>query len=229
MFLRGANSMKSISVAVVDDHPMLLAGVTTLFENSEGFNIVGSGASAADAIDMMKHRPDVIILDLNMPGNAFDAISKISAKASGTKVVAFTASNGIEHAVHALEAGANGYILKGSTADELLHGVRAVHAGETYIAPTFASKVISALRNASLRKAAVRAIKLSIREEQIVRLLLRGRTNKEIATALGIREKTVKHYMTILMQKLQARNRLEVVIAAQKLDVEACSQSFWPQ
>ena len=86
------------------------------------------------------------------------------------------------------------------------------------------------MRNASLRKVAAQAIKLSIREEQIVRLLLRGRTNKEIAAGLGIGEKTVKHYMTILMQKLQARNRLEVVIAAQKLEVQSHQdngRSFW--
>ena len=89
--------------------------------------------------------------------------------------------------------------------------------GETFISQSFASKVIMALRNESMRRIAAQAIKLSIREEQVVKLLLRGRTNKEIATGLGITEKTVKHYMTVLMQKLQVRNRLEVVIAAQKL------------
>jgi DNA-binding CsgD family transcriptional regulator len=80
--------------------------------------------------------------------------------------------------------------------------------------------VIEALRTASMRKVAAGPIKLSIREEQIVRLLLRGRTNREIAIGLGIGEKTVKNYMTILMQKLHARNRLEVLIAAQKLEVD---------
>jgi DNA-binding NarL/FixJ family response regulator len=222
--------MKPISVALIDDHPLLLAGVATLFEASDGFELVAKGACASDAIEVMKQHPDVIILDLNMPGDAFDAIAVIAANSEGTKVVAFTASTGIDHAVRALEAGASGYILKGSSAEELLQGVRAVHAGETYIAQGFATKVIAALRNASLRKIAAQAIKLSIREEQIVRLLLRGRTNKEIAAGLGISEKTVKHYMTILMQKLQARNRLEVVIAAQKLEVESHldnGRSFW--
>ena len=92
--------------------------------------------------------------------------------------------------------------------------------GETFITPSFATKVIVALRDASLRKLAARAIKLSIREDQIVKLLLRGRTNKEIANQLNISEKTVKHYMTLLMQKLNVRNRLEVIIAAQKLGEE---------
>ncbi len=99
--------------------------------------------------------------------------------------------------------------------------VRAAHCGETYITPGFACKVIEALRIASLRQMSANApIKLSLREEQIVRLLLRGYTNRQISVGLGIGEKTVKNYMTILMQKLHARNRLEVLIAAQKLEVD---------
>jgi len=100
---------------------------------------------------------------------------------------------------------------------ELIQAVEAVRHGETYITHSFASQVIAALRNATLRRVAAEAARFSIREDQIVRLLLRGKTNKEIAVSLEIGEKTVKDYMTILMQKLNARSRLEVVIAAQKL------------
>lgn len=212
----------SISIALVDDHPLLLSGIARMFEQAGDFDVVACGATADEAVEIVaQHVPDILILDLSLPGNAFDAIASIASKTDGTKVVAFTASTGIEYAVRALEAGASGYMLKGSTADEVMRGIRAVWGGEVYITQGFASKVISALRNASLRKIAAQAIKLSIREDQIIRLLLRGRTNKEIAIALGISEKTVKHYMTVLMQKLQARNRLEVVIAAQKLEADA--------
>lgn len=120
----------------------------------------------------------------------------------------------------ALDAGANGYVLKGSNAQELIQAVESVCQGETYITQSFAIQVIAALRNASLRRMAAEVVQLSIREDQIVRLLLRGRTNKAIAISLNISEKTVKNYMTILMQKLHARNRLEVVIAAQALAAE---------
>ncbi|PSH61247.1 MULTISPECIES: response regulator [Phyllobacterium] len=213
--------MGRISVALVDDHPLMLAGVVNLFETNDDFVVVGKGATSEDALHLnRKLRPDVMVLDLFMPGNVFDVISEIVTKSSGTKVVAFTAMTGSDHAVRALNAGASGYILKGSSAEELLQGVRAAHCGETYITPGFAYKVIEALRTASMRKVAAGPIKLSIREEQIVRLLLRGRTNREIAIGLGIGEKTVKNYMTILMQKLHARNRLEVLIAAQKLEVD---------
>ena len=212
--------MVPISVALVDDHPLMLAGVVNLFETNSEFSVVAKGASADDALQISRQlRPDVMVLDLYMPGNVFEVISEIGTNPGGTKVVAFTAMTGSDYAVRALHAGAKGYVLKGSSADELVEGVRAAHSGETYITPAFAIKVIEALRIASLRKRAAGPIKLSIREEQIVSLLLRGRTNREIAIGLGIGEKTVKNYMTILMQKLHARNRLEVLIAAQKLEV----------
>ena len=99
---------------------------------------------------------------------------------------------------------------------ELIQAIMAVQTGETYITQSFASRVIAGLRDASLRRKAAEAVILSIRERQIVRLLMNGKTNKEIAIAIKISEKTVKHYMTALMQKLQVRNRVEVVIAAQK-------------
>ena len=155
-----------------------------------------------------------------MPGDPFEAIAKIAEFSPLTKVLAFTASAGIDYAVRALEAGVSGYVLKGSTANELSEAIQKVLTGDTFITPSFATKVIVALRDASLRKIAARAIKLSLREDQIIKLLLRGRTNKEIASQLKISEKTVKHYMTLLMQKLNVRNRLEVIIAAQKLGDE---------
>lgn len=212
----------TVSIALVDDHPLLLSGIARMFEMDGGFDVVATGATADDAVEIAsRYLPEVLILDLNLPGDAFAAIAAIVSQTDKTKVVAFTASTGIEFAVRALESGASGYLLKGSSADEVLRGVGAVCRGEIYITQGFAGKIISALRNASLRKIAAQAIKLSIREDQIVRLLLRGRTNKEIAISLGISEKTVKHYMTVLMQKLQVRNRLEVVIAAQRLEAEA--------
>jgi DNA-binding NarL/FixJ family response regulator len=199
--------MGSISIALVDDHPLLLAGVVNLFEVNDDFTVVAKGATADDALQInRKLRPDVMVLDLFMPGNVFDVITEIVTKSSGTKVVAFTAMTASDYAVRALNAGA-------------IQGVRAAHNGETYITPSFACKVVEALRIASMRRMSAGPIKLSIREEQIVRLLLRGFTNREIAVGLGIGEKTVKNYMTILMQKLHARNRLEVLIAAQKLEV----------
>jgi DNA-binding NarL/FixJ family response regulator len=211
--------MSPISIALIDDHPLMLSGVVNLFERNDDFVVVAKGTTADEALQINREFvPDVMVLDLFMPGNVFEVISEIVRTSRGSKVVAFTAMTGSDYAVRALNAGASGYILKGSSAEELIQGVRAAHCGETYITPGFACKVIEALRIASLRKAGA-PIKLSLREEQIVRLLLRGYTNRQISIGLGIGEKTVKNYMTILMQKLHARNRLEVLIAAQKLEV----------
>jgi DNA-binding NarL/FixJ family response regulator len=205
-----------VSVALVDDHPLLIEGIIALFSRAQNIEIASTGSSAKDIIDISsRFRPDVIIVDLSMPGDVFGAIATSIRVSPNTKVVAFTAASGVEAAIRALDAGANGYVRKGSSAQELIQAVEAVRHGETYITQSFANQVIAGLRNAPLRKVAAAAVRFSIREYQIVRLLLRGKTNRDIAIALRISEKTVKNYMTILMQKLNARNRLEVVIAAQ--------------
>ena len=218
--------MGRVSIAFVDDHPVLLNGLAHIFSEIARFEVLAVGRCASDVVALATaQHPDVVLLDLNMPGDAFAAIARIRELSPQTKIVVFTASAGIDHAVRALEAGATGYVLKGSTDDELMQAIDTVLAGETFITPSFASKVIAALRAASIRRTAALKVKLSVREDQIVRLLLLGRTNKEIAQRLQISEKTVKHYMTLLMQKLQARNRVEVVLAAQELGGYASDRS----
>jgi len=210
--------MSTVSIGLVDDHPLMIEGIVALLSRAQGLQVLSTGSTAKDIIDIsLRFHPDVIIVDLSMAGDVYEAIATSIRLAPNTKVVAFTAATGVDSAIRALDAGASGYVLKGSSAQELIQAVESVRLGETYITQNFASQVIAALRNTSLRRQAAEAVRFSIREDQIVRLLLRGNTNKEIAISLKISEKTVKNYMTILMQKLHARNRLEVVIAAQKL------------
>jgi DNA-binding NarL/FixJ family response regulator len=210
--------MSMISIGLVDDHPLMIEGIVALLSRAHGLQVLSTGSTANDIIDISsRFHPDVIIVDLSMPGDVYAAISSSIKVSPNTKVVAFTAATGVDSAIRALDAGAIGYVLKGSSAKELVHAIESVRDGKTYITQSFASQVITALRSASLRRAAAEAVRLSIREDQILRLLLRGKTNKQIALSLTISEKTVKNYMTILMQKLNARNRLEVVLAAQSL------------
>lgn len=186
--------------------------------------MVETGTSAGEAVAIAKRRRlDVIVLDINMPGNVFEAIAAIREVSAATKIVVFTASTGPETAVRALEAGASAYVVKGSTIDDLKGAIAAVLNGETFISQDMAFKVISQLRNGADAPARMQ-IRLSVREEQVVRLLISGKTNREIAGELGIGEKTVKHYMTVLMQKLQVRNRLEVAMAAQTMLPAAISR-----
>jgi DNA-binding NarL/FixJ family response regulator len=210
--------MSIVSIGLVDDHPLMLEGIVTLLSRAQGLQVLSTGSTARDIIDISsRFHPDVIIVDLSMAGDVYEAIATSIKVSPNTKIVAFTAAIGADSAIRALEAGVSGYVLKGSSANELIQAVESVRHGETYISQSFASQVIAALRNASLRRLAAEAVRFSIREEQIVQLLLRGNTNRQIAVSLKISEKTVKNYMTILMQKLNAHNRLEVVIAAQKM------------
>ncbi|APG08903.1 two-component system nitrate/nitrite response regulator NarL [Bradyrhizobium sp. JR7.2] len=210
--------MSDITIAIVEDQPLMMTALTTFLSASTDFKIVAFGVTAADMIRLARfHVPRLMILSPSVPDETYDAIRTIRNVLPAIKIVAYTSQHGVDHAVRALDAGAHGYVLKRSSADELMAAVRAVLKDETYITQGFAVRVIDALRNTDVRHRVAEAIKLSQREGQIVRLLLRGMTNKEIAATLRITEKTVKHYMTELMQKMQARNRVEVIIAAQRM------------
>lgn len=211
--------MSTVTIAIVDDHPLMIEAIHSLLRRTKGFEIVGSGTTAYDVVELCERsRPQVAVVDLSIPGDVYSAIENAIKASPATRIVAFTAATGVDSAIRALDAGASGYVLKGSNTAELIQAIWSVQSGETYITQNFASRVIAGLRDASLRRKAAQAVILSIRERQIIRLLMNGKTNKEIAIAIKISEKTVKHYMTALMQKLQVRNRLEVVIAAQKFN-----------
>ncbi len=218
--------MRRSTVALVDDHPLMVDGMLQLLSKSTTLQVTAVGTTSSDLIDICKkHRPELFIVDLSLPGDVYEAIQLALKVSPTTKFIAYTASTAVDTAIRALDAGAKGYVLKGSTASELLAALDSALNDETYISQAFASRVINALRDASLRRAAAEVVRLSIREDQIVRLLLRGKTNREIAMTLTISERTVKHYMTALMQKLQVRNRTEVVLAAQKLQSDDGTKS----
>ena len=203
------------TIAFVDDHPVLLNGMISIFTDEDEFEVVAQGRCAKDALDIsLKYKPDVILVDLSMPGDIFNVMAEIVHASPMMKVIAFTALAEIDTAVKTLRAGANGYVLKGSTEEELREGINAVLQGETFVTRHFAGKVFTAL---SAPIGTSLPARLSSREAQIVEQLLRGLTNKEMATNLKISEKTVKHYMSVLMEKFNARNRLEVAMAVQKM------------
>jgi len=218
-FVAGYRVM-SISVVVIDDHPLVIEAILgVLHRAGNDFEVAGIGACAGDVVGLCKrNQPHVAIVDLHMPGDSYQAIATALQASPSTKIVALSETSGIESAIRALDAGASGYVLKESPTNELAHAISSILAGNTYVAQSITSREIAGLRDISLRRKAAEAVILSIREKQIVRLLMSGKTNKEIGRAINISEKTVKHYMTVLIQKLNVRNRLEVVIAAQKLD-----------
>ena len=210
--------MSLVPIAIFDDQPLMVEAINLFLSRNPENQVIATGASANDIYNICcTKKPSIAIVELGLSGDVYQAIAAVAKTVPACKVIAFTAATGVEFAIRALDAGAHAYVLKRGNPQELLHAIKSVNDGETYITQSFASKVIAALRDTSLRRRAAEAVKFSLREDQIVRALLRGGTNKQIALALKISEKTVKHYMTVLMQKLNARNRVEVVIAAQKL------------
>ena len=211
------NMNNLVTLAVADDHPVLLAGMISLFSHSDRHRIVGQADCADASMELVRTlAPDVIIMDLSMPGDVFRTIAQIVATAPNTRVVVFTAYCSVESALKALDAGATGFVLKGSPSSELFEAIDMVMSGQMFVTREYASQVMNGLRDRARRQALNEAIKLNVREQQIIGHLMQARTNREIAVELRISEKTVKHYMTGLMAKLKARNRVEVVIAARQ-------------
>lgn len=207
------------TIAIVEENPILLEALVSICRK-EGLNVVARGSSANEAMALAAApNLNVLVLDPTMHGG-MEVISGALACNPTIKVIALSSALGADYAVRAIEAGARGYILKRCTAEDFVAAVVSVVHGETFITPSFAATILTALRDDRLRKRAAQLVDFSIRENQIMRLLLRGRTNKEIAKALAISEKTVKCYMTTVMQKLNARNRTEAVLACQKIGLQ---------
>lgn len=210
--------LQMIRVAVVDDHPLFREGVMQTLGASPELTLVGAGANSDDAIRLVRdEQPNVILLDIQLPGGGIEAARTISTQYSATKVIMLTASEDESHVSASLEAGARGYALKGIGGAELVRLVRVIQNGETYITPDLAARM---LRNINKRTQAQKTEKdlftLTPREDDILDCVAVGLTNKEIAIKLNLAEKTVKHYMTTIMQKLQVRNRVEAALKARK-------------
>jgi two-component system, NarL family, nitrate/nitrite response regulator NarL len=204
-------------VVIADDHPMFRAGIVVTFKNSTGFDVVGEAATADEAVNAAKTlQPDVVLLDINMPGSGIAAAAEISRTCPNVRVVMLTIAETSETVNSALEAGASGYVLKGATGTELVRVVQSICVGESYVTPALGAKLLAQMRQKAVTRKADGISELTSREEEILAQVALGLTNKEIAKRLKLSEKTVKHYMTNVMQKLQVRNRVEAAMHLQR-------------
>lgn len=204
-----------ISIILADDHPIFRDGLVKTLEESGDFEILGVGASADDAFALADlHRPDVALLDLSMPGNGKTAAKRILALEDAPIVAMLTVSEDADDVADALAAGAKGYILKGISARELRKALTDLAAGQGFITPSLATRMLTAPREPASGGPAERLADLTKREEDILKRVARGLSNKETAAELGLQEKTVKHYMTTILGKLHARNRVEAALMA---------------
>ncbi len=138
--------MSTISIALVDDHPLMVEAIVTLLARIPSLKVLATGTTAKDLVEISsRHRPDILIADLTMNGDVFEAIAAAGKIAPDTKIIAFTAATGVDYAIRALDAGAVGYVLKGSNADELVHAIQSVQQGQTFITETFAVRSLRRL------------------------------------------------------------------------------------
>ena len=204
----------SIRVMVADDHPLFLEGVITALRSSENVTVVGQATDAADAVRVAREQmPDIALLDISMPGGGLQAARDIATACPATKIVMLTVSEDEDDVLAALKAGASGYVLKGVSPRELITVIRTVCAGEVYVAPAQASRM---LRELTRPRPASPLDELTAREREVLELVATGLGNQEIGLRLGLAEKTVKHYMTNILAKLQVRSRVEAALLAHK-------------
>ena len=203
-----------VRVVVVDDHPLLRDGVVRSLEASGHFLVLGEGGSAADAVRLVSQcEPDLVLLDLSMPGGGLAAMRDIAATAPEVRVVVLTVSEADDDLMQALKAGAKGYVLKGVGSNALVEILLGVASGESYVSPSLAARILSELRRGEPNRPADDPLStLTPREEEILRLVGTGLSNKQVALKLELQEKTVKHHMTRILGKLQVRNRTEAAI-----------------
>ncbi|MEY4246202.1 MAG: hypothetical protein RLZZ245_3787 [Verrucomicrobiota bacterium] len=198
-----------IRILLADDHPSLRAGLATILNAEPGFSVVAEAGSGSETIrKAASSSPDVLVVDIRMPdGDGIQTIKELMKINPKVKTLILTTYDNEEDVFNGLEAGARGYILKDTTREEIIEAVRKVHAGERFLPSAIAARLADRIIRPSLTP----------RELDVLRLVSRGRSNKEMAAAMFISDETVKSHMKSLFQKLGVHDRAEAVgIALQR-------------
>lgn len=197
----------SVSLVIADDHPLILAGIASLIESEPGFVLLGQAQNADGAVALYERlRPDVLLVDLNMPGNGLDAIARVRAGDPDARAIILTSYEGDENVHRALLAGASAYLLKNAGFDEIAHCVRQVANNRRYLPPRLAQQLAQRIQ----------ASALSRRELDILAHLSAGKSNKVIARDAGIGVGTVKYHINNILSKLNVSCRTEAACVAQQ-------------
>lgn len=198
-----------VSLLIVDDHLVVRAGLRQLLSNEAGFEVVGEAANGVEAVELaVRLQPDLVLMDLRMPQmDGAEATRAIRTQFPTTQVLVLTTYDGDVDIIRAVEAGATGYILKDAPREELVRAIRAASRGEPLLAPSIATRLMQRVR-APVEET------LSAREIEVLRLVARGASNKEIAAALWISESTVKTHLIHAFQKLGVQDRTAAVTVA---------------
>ena len=205
-------AVKPIRLLHVDDHEVARMGLGTLFHRAGTVQVVGEATSVASAIaEAIRLRPDIVLLDLRLPdGSGIEACREILGTCPDTHVV-FLTSFGDENAVLSTAfAGAKGYLLKTIGGTALVHAIQAIASGMSILDPAVTGAVLARMRSLSTMDTNGQSTTLSPQERRILPLVADGKTNKEIAAALGLSDKTIKSYLSHIFEKLQVTRRAQV-------------------
>jgi len=195
-----------ISVLVIDDHPITRIGISAIIEATPNMTVVAQAGTGEEAVELYeKHLPDITLMDLRLPGmSGVDAIRTIIARHRNARFVVLTTYEGDEDIHQALQAGARSYIVKGMPHEALINALRRVHAGGQFLPPPVTRALFSRIPNSEL----------SAREREVLGLLVRGKSNKDIANELGIAEATVKCHVSVILMRLNVTDRTQAVVTA---------------
>jgi DNA-binding NarL/FixJ family response regulator len=214
---QASRSPETLRVLLVDDHDLFRTGLRNLLEE-QSVQVVGEAADGAQAIRMVRElAPDVVVMDLNMPGiSGVEATRQVTTLAPLTRVVVLTISDQDDDVMNAILAGACGYLMKDSSIQDLMQGISAAAVGESLISPHIASKVLQRVRatGTSEADAALIRAELSDRELEVLKLIANGKDNAHIAAELHISPKTVKNHISNILMKLQIDNRIQAAVYA---------------
>ena len=200
------SNVEKIKVMVVDDHPLMRVGVASIVNARSDMTVVAQTGSGEEAVTLfLKHKPDVTLMDLRLPGmSGVDAIRAIRSAHAGARFVVLTTYEGDADIHRALEAGAQGYVIKGMPYQTLVEALQRVHKGGRFLPPPVARALASRMPDSDL----------SAREQEVLRLLASGKSNKDIAFLLGITEATVKCHVSAILVRLDVSDRTEAVVTA---------------
>ena len=215
----------ALKVLVVDDQPLIRRGLALTLAAEPGIDIVGQAADGEEAIALAhRHRPDIVLMDLKMPRMSGVAATRaITDELPGTQVVVLTTYDTDELVFDAIRAGAQAYLLKDATEEELIETMRAVHRGESRLQPQLARKVLEELRRTPVPSATASSAPrardpqdatFTPQESRVLELIAQGLSNREIAQAVSLAEGTVKNYASRIMEKLHVRSRTELAVKA---------------
>ena len=208
--------MENIRVIVADDHPIFRDGLVRTLNDSNHIEVVDAVADAPSAISsVIEHMPDLVLLDVSMPGDGLVAAEEISACCPVVRIIILTSSEEVDTVHRGLSKGASGYVLKGVSSIELVNIVTKVAAGESYITPSLAAALLKPNDNTASSNESL-LNDLTAREQEILSELSKGLSNMEIAEKLHLAERTIKHHMTNILSKLHLKNRVEAALYAQK-------------